>query len=108
MPTHGPFRFIRQPIYLALALTLWTVPVSTPDQLALAICFTAYCLFAPRLKERRFALRYGNRFQIYKVHVPCILTRLNFKRGNNFRHKRASVIHLFCQVATSVQALHRL
>jgi hypothetical protein len=36
MPTRGLFRLIRQPIYVAFALTLWTVPVWTPDQLALA------------------------------------------------------------------------
>lgn len=45
-----------------IVATLWTVPVWTPDQLALAISFTAYCLLAPRLKEHRFAQRYGDRF----------------------------------------------
>jgi methanethiol S-methyltransferase len=35
MPTRGLFRLIRQPIYAAFALTLWTVPVWTPDQLVL-------------------------------------------------------------------------
>lgn len=73
MPTQGLFRLIRQPIYVAFALTLWLVPVWTPDQLALAVCYTAYCLFAPRLKERRFAARYGARFDAYKATVPYIL-----------------------------------
>ena len=41
MPTQGLFRLIRQPIYVAFAMTLWTVPVWTPDQLMLAVCFTA-------------------------------------------------------------------
>ena len=36
------FGLIRQPIYLAFALTTWLVPVWTPDQLALAIALTAY------------------------------------------------------------------
>ena len=76
MPTQGLFRLIRQPIYVAFALTLWTVPVWTPDQLALAITFTAYCLLAPRLKERRFAARYGARFQQYRATVPYALPRL--------------------------------
>ncbi|MEW9920133.1 isoprenylcysteine carboxylmethyltransferase family protein [Marimonas sp. MJW-29] len=70
MPTKGLFRFIRQPIYVAFALTLWTVPVWTPDQLALAVTLTAYCLIAPKLKERRFAARYGDRFEVYKRQVP--------------------------------------
>jgi protein-S-isoprenylcysteine O-methyltransferase Ste14 len=76
MPTSGLFRLIRQPIYVAFALTLWTPPVWTPDQLLLAISLTAYCLFAPRLKERRFAARYGARFDRYRAEVPYILPHL--------------------------------
>ncbi|MBM3616443.1 MAG: isoprenylcysteine carboxylmethyltransferase family protein [Alphaproteobacteria bacterium] len=76
MPTQGLFRLIRQPIYVAFTLTLWTVPVWTPDQLVLAISFTAYCLLAPRLKERRFAARYGDRFARYRAEVPYVLPRL--------------------------------
>lgn len=73
MPTMGLFHYIRQPIYVAFALTLWTVPVWTPDQLALAISFTIYCLLAPRLKERRFAARYGKRFTEYRAATPYAL-----------------------------------
>ncbi len=76
MPTQGLFRLIRQPIYVAFALTLWTPPVWTPDQLVLAVSFTAYCLMAPRLKERRFAARYGERFGRYRAEVPYMLPRL--------------------------------
>ena len=76
MPTQGLFRLIRQPIYVAFALTLWTPPVWTPDQLVLATAFTAYCLLAPRLKERRFAARYGARFDRYRATVPYALPRL--------------------------------
>ena len=76
MPTSGLFRLIRQPIYLAFALTLWTPPFWTPDQLVLAISFTAYCLFAPRLKERRFAARYGARFDRYQAEVPYMMPHL--------------------------------
>lgn len=72
MPTLGLFRVIRQPIYVAFALTLWTVPVWTPDQLMLAVSYTAYCLLAPRLKERRFAARYGARFTRYRAAVPYV------------------------------------
>jgi protein-S-isoprenylcysteine O-methyltransferase Ste14 len=80
MPTRGLFAVIRQPIYVAFALTLWTVPVWTPDQLAVAITLTAYCLLAPRLKERRFHARYGNRFYSYKKRVPYAVPRLSKKR----------------------------
>ncbi|MEM9784994.1 MAG: isoprenylcysteine carboxylmethyltransferase family protein [Pseudomonadota bacterium] len=75
MPTTGLFRLIRQPIYVAFALTLWTVPVWTPDQLLLAVSYTAYCLFAPRLKERRFTRIYGDRFTRYRAQVPYAIPR---------------------------------
>jgi protein-S-isoprenylcysteine O-methyltransferase Ste14 len=73
MPTGGLFRLIRQPIYAAFALTLWTVPVWTPDQLALALSYTAYCVLAPRLKERRFEAIYGERFRRYKARIPYFI-----------------------------------
>ena len=73
MPTKGLFSIIRQPIYVSFALTLWTVPVWTPDQLALAMVFTIYCLFAPKLKEARFEKRYGARFKAYRARVPYVL-----------------------------------
>lgn len=79
MPTAGLFRVIRQPIYVSFALTLWTVPVWTPDQLALAVVLTAYCLLAPRLKEARFRKRYGARFDAYRAKVPYALPRLRRK-----------------------------
>ncbi|MEM6304243.1 MAG: isoprenylcysteine carboxylmethyltransferase family protein [Pseudomonadota bacterium] len=79
MPTTGLFRVIRQPIYVAFALTLWTVPVWTPDQLALAITLTAYCLAAPMLKERRFKQRYGDDFEAYKKQVPYALPTFSLK-----------------------------
>lgn len=75
MPTRGLFALIRQPIYVAFALTLWTVPVWTPDQLLLAISYTAYCLLAPRMKEKRFAQRYGADFARYRAQVPYALPR---------------------------------
>ncbi|MEL6236145.1 MAG: isoprenylcysteine carboxylmethyltransferase family protein, partial [Pseudomonadota bacterium] len=80
MPITGLFRIIRQPIYVAFALTLWTVPVWTPDQLVLAVSYTVYCLAAPRLKERRFAARYGARFAAYRAQTPYALPRLTAGR----------------------------
>lgn len=77
MPERGLFAIVRQPIYLSFALTLWTVPVWTPDQLAVAIVLTTYCLLAPRLKEKRFAVIYGPRFETYCGRVPYMLPLLS-------------------------------
>lgn len=83
MPTQGLFSLIRQPIYVSFALTTWTVPVWTPDQLCVAVILTAYCLLAPRLKERRFAKRYGADFAAYKQSVPYAIPRLS--RSKNLK-----------------------
>lgn len=80
MPTTGLFRIIRQPIYVSFALTLWTVPVWTPDQLFLAIVLTTYCLAAPMLKERRFRHRFGAPFEAYKRNTPYALPRFRLTR----------------------------
>ena len=66
MPTGGLFRLCRQPIYVAFACTLWTVPQWTPDQLVVALALTAYCLIGPLFKEARFAKMFGESFAIYK------------------------------------------
>jgi len=70
MPVTGLFRLTRQPIYVSFALTLWTVPTWTPDQLVLAITFTAYCLIAPHFKEARYRRIYGRTFADYAHSVP--------------------------------------
>jgi len=73
MPQTGLFRLIRHPIYVAFALTIWTVPTWTPDQLAVAIALTSYCLVAPLLKERRLARRHGAGFDAYRARTPYAL-----------------------------------
>ena len=83
MPTTGLFSIIRQPIYVSFAMTLWTVPVWTPDQLALAMVFTVYCLFAPKFKEARFEKRYGARFRAYRARVPYALPCLKGSKYND-------------------------
>ncbi len=70
MPVTGLFRVVRQPIYVSFALVLWTMPVWTLDQLALAIAYTAYCIVAPRWKERRFERIFGAEFDAYRARVP--------------------------------------
>jgi len=75
-PTGGLFRVIRQPVYLGFALTLWTGPVWTPDRLALAAVWTAYCFVGPRLKERRYLAWHGEEFRRYQSEVPYMAPRL--------------------------------
>jgi protein-S-isoprenylcysteine O-methyltransferase Ste14 len=68
-PQHGLFRVCRQPVYLAFALTLWTGPVWTPDHLAIALVWTAYCVLGARVKERRYLAAFGKPFLAYQRRV---------------------------------------
>ncbi len=70
MPETGLFRLCRQPIYVSFALTLWTVPTVTPDQLVISLVLTAYCVIGPLFKEARFARLFGEGFARYKRTVP--------------------------------------
>jgi len=70
MPTRGLFRVCRQPIYVSFAITLWTVPVWTPDQLVLAVVLSVYCLTGPLLKEARFTQLFGREFEVYRARQP--------------------------------------
>jgi protein-S-isoprenylcysteine O-methyltransferase Ste14 len=70
MPRNGLFRLTRQPIYVSFALTVWTVPSWTPDQLVIAVILTAYCLFGPLFKEARYRRIYGAAFDDYAQRVP--------------------------------------
>ena len=73
LPTHGLFKFIRQPIYASFALTTWTTPNWTLDQLLIAAVFTAYCIIAPKFKEKRFEKRFGKKFTNYQSQVPYMV-----------------------------------
>ncbi|WP_211325701.1 FAD-dependent monooxygenase [Roseimicrobium gellanilyticum] len=66
----GTFRIVRQPIYLAFTLILWTAPIWTPDHLMAALLWTGYCIAAPVLKEKRYVRYYGDAFLRYKERVP--------------------------------------
>lgn len=75
-PVEGTFGLIRQPVYFAFTLTLWTAPVWTADRLLIAVAWTAYCLLGPLLKEQRYLRYHGNDFAEYRRRVPYWVPRL--------------------------------
>ena len=80
LPTLGLFKFIRQPIYASFALTTWTTPNWTVDQLLIAVVFTAYCIIAPKFKEKRFEKRFGKKFTDYQSQVPYMVPSFSVKK----------------------------
>ncbi len=72
-PQKGTFAVCRQPIYLAFSLVLWSAPVWTVDRALLAIFWTAYCVWGPLLKEKRFSQLYGRTFTDYQKEMSYFL-----------------------------------
>ena len=92
LPTFGLFKFIRQPIYASFALTTWTTPNWTLDQLLIAVVFTIYCVVAPKFKEKRLEKRFGHKFTNYKSQVPYMIPSLSLKKQNSYQNgKRQSL-----------------
>ena len=92
LPTFGLFKFIRQPIYASFALTTWTTPNWTLDQLLIAVVFTIYCVVAPKFKEKRLEKRFGHKFTNYKSQVPYMIPSLSLKKQNSYQKgKRQSI-----------------
>ncbi len=92
MPTSGLFAIVRQPIYVSFALTTWTVPTWTPDQLLLASVMTAYCLVGPLAKERRFEQTFGAAWQAYRQEKPYWLPLRRPRRANPTQVKARLVV----------------
>lgn len=74
--TKGSFSLVRQPIYLAFFLILWTSPSGELDRLLLAVAWGAYLYLAPRLKERRFKEFFGEQFLNYQSKIPYFFPRI--------------------------------
>lgn len=68
----GVFLACRQPIYLAFGMVIWSAPTWTPDHALIALFWTVYLIVAPRLKERRYADRFGQPFKDYQLSVPYL------------------------------------
>ena len=68
--TKGLCGVCRHPIYFTFVFILWSGPVWTPDHLLVALVWTLYCLYGPLLKERRYLLFYGPRYQEYRQKTP--------------------------------------
>jgi protein-S-isoprenylcysteine O-methyltransferase Ste14 len=87
----GTFRWVRQPIYVAFALTMWTGPIWTADHVLLALAWSAYCVLAPAHKERRYHKQYGERFAHYRTLVPYWIPRRRPADLTSLRHVQTAV-----------------
>ncbi len=75
----GPYRYARNPMYLAVfsALIGWLVPYQTTSLLLYAIFFAAVAiLFVTRYEEPHLASEFGAEYDKYRTEVPRWLPRI--------------------------------
>ena len=67
---------VRQPIYIAFTLILWTAPVWSIDRMLFTFGWTIYCVMGALLKERRHERILGAAYAAYQRRVPFWFPRL--------------------------------
>ncbi len=71
--TGGTYRLVRHPLYFFSLLLIWFTPIMTLSILLFNIAATIYFLVGSVHEERRLALVFGERYDVYRKRVPPIL-----------------------------------
>lgn len=72
LPTTGPFAYTRHPIYIAMAVLIWTTPWMTASHLLLAVTWTVYLALGVLHKEVRLRRTIGRAYIEYASRIPAI------------------------------------
>lgn len=70
--THGPYRWVRHPLYLSSLLLIWSYPDLTLDRLLLNLLFTIWVLAGCTIEERSLVATYGEEYRNYQRKVPML------------------------------------
>jgi protein-S-isoprenylcysteine O-methyltransferase Ste14 len=73
---HGPYRWIRHPLYFSSLVMFWSHPNLTLDRLLLNILFSVWVIVAIILEERDLLAKYGDTYQEYREKVPMLIPGL--------------------------------
>ncbi len=71
--THGPYRWVRHPLYLSALLMLWSYPDLSLDRLFLNLLFVAWLIAGTLLEERKLLATYGEEYRSYQREVPMMI-----------------------------------
>ena len=71
--THGPYRWVRHPLYLSSLLLIWSYPDLTGDRLLFNVLFTGWIIVGSFLEERDLVEKYGNDYRNYQRRVPMLI-----------------------------------
>lgn len=71
--THGPYRWVRHPLYLSALVLLWSYPDLTLDRLLLNLLFSVWVIAGTLLEERKLLATYGEDYRNYQSEVPMMI-----------------------------------
>jgi protein-S-isoprenylcysteine O-methyltransferase Ste14 len=71
--THGPYRWVRHPLYLSALLLLWSYPDLTLDRLLLNLLFTVWVIIGTLMEERKLLATYNDAYRSYQRRVPMLI-----------------------------------
>jgi protein-S-isoprenylcysteine O-methyltransferase Ste14 len=70
---HGPYRWVRHPLYSCVILLIWSNPDLTADRLLFNALWTAWICVASVLEERDLADEFRDAYQEYRRRVPMLI-----------------------------------
>lgn len=80
--THGPYRYVRHPLYTGGLLFLWLTPVMTDTLLTFYASLTVYMIIGALFEERKLLREFGQPYADYRARTPFLIP---WPRGNNSR-----------------------
>jgi protein-S-isoprenylcysteine O-methyltransferase Ste14 len=70
---HGPYRFVRHPLYLFSLMMIWSFPDLTSDRLLFNFLWTVWIIIGTLLEERDLASTHGKTYLDYQQKVPMLI-----------------------------------
>jgi protein-S-isoprenylcysteine O-methyltransferase Ste14 len=79
--THGLYRWVRHPLYMAGLLFIWLTPVMSQNTLVVISAATVYIIVGAFFEERKLGREFGAVYAEYKAVTPMLIPGLNFGRN---------------------------
>jgi protein-S-isoprenylcysteine O-methyltransferase Ste14 len=73
LTTTGVYGLVRHPLYFFSLLLLWFSPVMTLPLLVFDVAATVYFWVGSAHEERRLAMAFGDKYEVYRNRVPRLL-----------------------------------
>ncbi len=70
---HGPYLWVRHPLYFFTLVLIWSCPDVNSDRLLFNVLWTLWVVLGSYLEERDLVAEFGERYRQYQKTVPMLL-----------------------------------